>query len=113
MMIDGIIRLISGGGSMDELGGPIKIAQISGEAAKNGMQSFLTLLVILSINLGLMNLLPIPGLDGGHLMYYAIHAISGRAIPKKIEEIGIRFGIILLVSLLVFVTYNDIFSLFK
>jgi regulator of sigma E protease len=113
MMIEGIIKLISGRGSMEELGGPIKIAQISGEAAKNGMQSFLTLLVILSINLGLMNLLPIPGLDGGHLMYYAISAISGRAIPKKIEEIGIKFGIILLMSLLVFVTYNDILGLFK
>ena len=113
LMIDGLIKLISGGGSMEELGGPIKIAQISGEAAKSGMQSFLMLFVILSLNLGLMNLLPIPGLDGGHLMYYAIHAISGRSIPQKIQEIGIKFGMILLVSLLVFITYHDIFSLFK
>lgn len=113
LMVDSLIKLVSGNASMEELGGPIKIAQISGEAARSGIQSFLTLLVILSLNLGLMNLIPIPGLDGGHLMYYAINAISGKAMPQKIEEMGIKLGMVLLVSILVFVTYNDIFNLFK
>lgn len=113
VMTDGLVKLLSGNGSMADVGGPIKIAQISGEAAKHGIQSILILLVILSLNLGLMNLLPIPGLDGGHLAYYAINAITGKPIPQKVQEIGIRIGFILLISLLVFVTYNDILGLFK
>ena len=113
VMIDGLVKLLSGNGSMEDVGGPIKIAQISGEAAKHGIQSILILTVILSLNLGLMNLLPIPGLDGGHLFYYAINAITGKPIPYKVQEMGIRIGFILLISLLVFVTYNDILGLFK
>ncbi len=113
LMINGLIDFFSGKGSVEDLGGPIRIAQISGEAAKHGMQSFLTLLVILSLNLGLMNLLPIPGLDGGHLMYYAINGILGKPLPYKMQELGIKVGIIILVSLLVFVTYHDIFTIFK
>jgi regulator of sigma E protease len=113
LIIDGLISLVTGNSSIDELGGPIKIAQISGEAAKHGIESFLTLLVLLSLNLGLMNLLPIPGLDGGHLMYYSINAIFGRPLSIKIQEMGIKIGFILLIGLLIFVTYNDIFNLLK
>ncbi len=113
LMIDGIINLLKGNGSKEDLGGPIKIAQISGEAAKSGIEAFLGLLVLLSINLGLVNLLPIPGLDGGHLMYYTFNALAGRPIPQKIQELGFKFGLIVLILLLVVVTYNDILNLFK
>lgn len=113
MMLDGVIKLLSGNGSKEELGGPIKIAQITGEAAKHGMQSFLGLLVLLSINLGLLNLLPIPGLDGGHLFYYLIHAVIGRPINVRVQEMSIKLGFLLLISLMIFVTYNDILGLFK
>lgn len=113
LMVDGIGKLLSGNGSTEELGGPIKIAQISGEAARSGIQTFLGLLVLLSINLGLVNLLPIPGLDGGHLMYYTLNAVSGRPLPQKIQELGFKLGFLALISLLVFVTYNDILNLLK
>jgi regulator of sigma E protease len=106
-------QLITGNRSIKEMGGPIKIAKYSSKSFSMGITTFLWFGALISLNLAVMNLLPIPGLDGGHLMYYAISAISGRAIPKKIEEIGIKFGIILLMSLLVFVTYNDILGLFK
>ncbi len=111
LMVDGLVKLISGEGSKEDLGGPIKIAKITGEAAKNGMQSFLGLLILLSVNLGLINLLPVPGLDGGHLMYYLINMVIGRPLPQKIQTIGIRVGFILLISLMIFTTFNDILSI--
>jgi regulator of sigma E protease len=111
LMVDGLIKLISGEGSREDLGGPIKIAKITGEAAKNGIQSFLGLLILLSVNLGLINLLPIPGLDGGHLMYYLINMVIGRPLPQKAQTISIRVGFILLISLMIFVTFNDILSI--
>lgn len=113
LMIDGLIMLLSGNGSSDDIGGPIKIAQISGEAAKNGLQSLLGLLILLSINLGMINLIPIPGLDGGHIMYYLIHAVTGKPVHEKIQNISIQMGFLLLISLIVFVTYNDILNLLK
>jgi regulator of sigma E protease len=113
LIIDGLISLVTGNSSIDELGGPIKIAQITGEAAKHGLESSLRLLVLLSLNLGLMNLLPIPGLDGGHLMYYGINTILRRPLSIEVQEIGIKIGFMLLITLLIFVTYNDIFTLLK
>lgn len=113
LMVEGLFKLISGHGSKEDLGGPIKIAQIAGQAMKSGVQSFLSIMSLLSLNLALMNLLPVPGLDGGHLMYYAFNAIAGKPIPQKLQETGIKIGLLLLIFLLLFVTYNDIFSLFK
>jgi regulator of sigma E protease len=110
-MVDGLIKMLSGEGSKEDVGGPIKIAKITGEAAKGGLQPFLGLLVLLSLNLGLLNLLPIPGLDGGHLMYYLINAVIGKPLPQRLQTIGIKIGFILLISLMIFVTINDIFSL--
>jgi regulator of sigma E protease len=110
-MVDGLFKMLSGQGSKDDVGGPIKIAKITGEAAKGGLQTFLGLLVLLSLNLGLLNLLPIPGLDGGHLMYYLINAVIGRPLPQKVQTFGIKIGFMLLISLMVFVTINDILSL--
>jgi regulator of sigma E protease len=108
MIFEGIILLISGEGSKDDLGGPIKIAHITGEAFQAGLEVFLQLLVLLSVNLALVNLLPIPGLDGGHLFYYFIQAISGKPISLKFQNLGIKIGFLLLISLLIFVTINDL-----
>jgi regulator of sigma E protease len=110
-MVDGLFKMLSGNGNKEDVGGPIKIAKITGEAAKGGMQSFLGLLVLLSLNLGLLNLLPIPGLDGGHLMYYLINAVIGKPLPQRVQTVGIKIGFILLISLMIFVTINDILSL--
>jgi regulator of sigma E protease len=92
----------------DELGGILRIAQISGQVAELGVASFISFLAILSINLGLINLFPIPMLDGGHLAFYFIEAIRGRPLGPKAQEYGYRFGLVLVGSLFIFVTWNDL-----
>ena len=94
--------------SADQLGGVIRIAQISGQVAELGIASFISFLAVLSINLGLINLFPIPLLDGGHLAFYAIEAIRGRPLGPKAQEYGFRFGLCLVGALFLFVTWNDL-----
>jgi regulator of sigma E protease len=101
-------RLVTGGESMRSLGGPLAIGQISGETARLGLDAFLSFLAIFSINLAIFNLLPIPILDGGHLLFIAIEAVRGR--PLSVEQ-RIRFshvGMILVVGLMVWAITNDI-----
>lgn len=110
-MVTGIWQVISGRRSVKELGGPIKIARVSGEAAAIGWQAFVYLAALISINLGFINLLPVPMLDGGHLCFYAVEAIQKRPVSPKTMEIAFRSGMFALLALMLFVTLNDIASL--
>lgn len=104
-------QMVTGQRGLEELGGPIRIAQYSGESARQGWQTMLWFMAMLSINLGLINLFPIPMLDGGHLAFYLLEAVRGRPMAVKIQEYSLRFGFALLVTLMVFVTVNDIMRL--
>jgi regulator of sigma E protease len=97
--------------STDGLGGPIKIAQMSGTTWKTGPEALIILMAQLSISLGLINLFPIPLLDGGHLLYFGFEAIRGRPLGEKVQEFGFRLGLILVFSLMLFVIINDIVNL--
>ena len=100
--------MVSGSRSTDDLGGPIRIAQISGDMAQKGIEYVLLLMAMLSVNLGLINLFPIPVLDGGRLVFYAAEAIRGKPLGPRVQEYSFRFGLILVLVLMVFVTWNDI-----
>ena len=101
-------EMIEGRRSTDELGGVLRIGHIAGEVAKIDFSAYLHFMVLLSINLGLINLFPIPLLDGGHLVFYAIEAIRGRPLGQKAQEIGFRIGLGAVVALMLFVTWNDL-----
>jgi len=104
-------QIIAGERSADQLGGPVKIAQMSGEVADTGVTNLVWFMAVLSINLGLVNLFPIPMLDGGHLLFYAIEAVRGRPLGERAQEYGFRIGLALVLTLLVFVTWNDLAQL--
>jgi regulator of sigma E protease len=104
-------QMIIGTRTADDLGGPLRIAQISGEVAQVGLVSVVWFLAVLSINLGLINLFPVPVLDGGHLLFYAAEAIRGKPLGQKAQEIGFRIGFALIVGLMVFATWNDLMHL--
>ncbi|MCD4741321.1 MAG: RIP metalloprotease RseP [Desulfobacteraceae bacterium] len=106
-------KMITGNVSADNLGGPIRIAQMAGEQAEAGMANFAFFIALLSINLGIINLLPVPVLDGGHLMFFGIEAITRKEVSEKIREKANQFGIVVLVLLMVFVFYNDVVQLIK
>ena len=101
-------QMIGGSRGTEELGGPIRIAKMSGEVAQGGIGSLLLFMAVLSINLGLINLFPIPMLDGGHLLLYAAEAVRGRPLPQQAVEYGFRIGFALVISLMVFATWNDL-----
>lgn len=107
-------EIISGRRQADELGGPLRIAEISGQAAEMGILTVIQILALLSVNLGLINLFPIPVLDGGHLLFYAYEAVRGRPLGERAQEYGFRIGLALVLGLMVFVTWNDLvrFDLF-
>lgn len=106
-------ELITGNRDLKELGGPIKIAKYSGKTVSNGFWMVIWFMAMISINLGVMNLLPVPVLDGGHLFYYFIEMIKGKALPKKVQEVGYRLGFACLITLMLFTTFNDLVGLFK
>lgn len=103
----GVWQIISQQRSFEELGGPIRIAQMSGQVAKIGIATTISFMALLSINLGLINLFPIPILDGGHLLFYGIEALRGRPLGEKAQEYGFRIGLALVMSLIIAVTWND------
>lgn len=106
---DYVAKLVTGRESTDQLSGPIRIAQVSGMVASNGgLLALINLAAILSVSIGLMNLVPIPMLDGGHLLFYAIEALRGRPLSERAQEIGFRFGLGLVLMLMLFVTWNDL-----
>ena len=101
-------QMIRGERGMEDLGGPIRIAEYSDRAAQAGLFTFISFLAILSLNLGFINLLPIPLLDGGHLLFYAIEALRGRPLGEHAQEWGLRIGLAFVLTLMVVVTFNDI-----
>jgi len=106
--LQAVWQMITGARSADDLGGPIRIAQMSGQAAEAGLATVFWFLAMLSINLGLINLFPVPMLDGGHLMFYAAEAVRGRPLSERMVEYGFRVGLGLVVTLFLFVTYQDL-----
>ncbi len=100
--------LVTGRESADQLSGPIGIAQIAGEVASISFIALLSLTAVLSVSIGLLNLFPIPILDGGHLLYYSIEAIRGRPLSQNAQEIGLRIGLALILTLMIFATWNDL-----
>ncbi len=109
LSVKGLRDVVTGAQPADEvLGGPIRIAQISGDAAGQGIGVFIGLIAILSTSIGLINLFPIPILDGGHLMFYAYEKIVGRPLRERWQEIGNGIGLALVLSLMLFATFNDI-----
>lgn len=107
----GLWEMIAGQRGTEELGGPLRIAQLSGQVAELGLPSLVSFMAILSVNLALINLFPVPVLDGGHLMFYAAEAIRGRPLPPRAQELGYRAGFALLAALFVFSTWNDLGNL--
>jgi regulator of sigma E protease len=96
----------------DQVGGPLRIAQISGQVATiGGLPGLIQLAAVLSISIGLLNLFPVPLLDGGHLLFYAVEAVRGRPLSERAQEMGFRIGLGLVLMLMVFATYNDILHL--
>jgi len=103
--------IFTGREAADQVGGPLRIAQISGQVATIGLAALIHLAAVLSISIGLLNLFPVPLLDGGHLLFYAIEAVRGRPISERAQEMGFRIGLGLVLMLMVFATYNDILHL--
>jgi regulator of sigma E protease len=103
--------LFAGRESTDQLSGPIRIAQVSGHVAQNGIVALINLAALLSVSIGLINLFPIPMLDGGHLVFYAIEAVRGRPLSERAQEYGFRIGLAFVLMLMLFVTFNDILHL--
>ncbi len=104
-------QMILGMRSADELGGPLRIAELSGHVAKDGIVSLIWFMAVISINLGLINLFPVPLLDGGHLAFYLAEKLRGRPLHDNIQEVGMRVGMILVLTLMVFATWNDLVHL--
>jgi len=103
-------KKVIGEGDFSQLGGPIKIAQVTGQVAEHGIIPFFTIMAYISISLGLINLFPIPMLDGGHLMFYLYEAIFGKPLSQKTQEGFFRIGLFFLLFLMFFVTFNDLRS---
>jgi regulator of sigma E protease len=101
-------QMLTGSRSADELGGPIMIGEMSGRVAEFGLVAVVSFMALLSINLGLINLFPVPMLDGGHLLFYAIEAVRGRPLGERAQEYGFRIGLALVLTLMLFVTFNDL-----
>lgn len=104
-------QMLSGTRGTEELGGPLRIAQMSGQVAQTSFVAMVWFMAILSINLGLINLFPIPMLDGGHLLFYGIEAVRGRPLGDRAQEYGFRIGLALVLTLMVFATWNDLVHL--
>jgi regulator of sigma E protease len=114
-VIDRTVAYISGifvgRENADQVGGPIRIAQISGQVATIGLAALIHLTAVLSVSIGLLNLFPVPLLDGGHLLFYAVEAIRGKPLSERSQELGFRVGLALVLMLMIFATYNDILHL--
>lgn len=106
-----IAGIFAGREAADQLGGPIRIAQVSGQVATAGFSALIHLAAVLSVSIGLLNLFPIPLLDGGHLLFYGIEAVRGKPLSERAQEMGFRIGLAVVVMLMIFATFNDIVHL--
>ncbi|SDJ18995.1 sigma E protease regulator RseP [Billgrantia gudaonensis] len=111
LTLDAIRKMLVGLISPSNLSGPITIAQLAGDTARTGLESFVSFLAYLSISLGVLNLLPIPVLDGGHLLYYFVEALRGRPVSERTQAVGLRIGLALVVTLMVMALYFDLMRL--
>lgn len=107
MTVKAMGKMISGLIGLDNLSGPITIAKVAGQSAEMGWQAFLSFMALMSVSLGILNLLPIPVLDGGHIVYYFIEALRGKPVSEQIQMIGLRIGIVLLGALMILALFND------
>jgi len=106
-----IYEVVIGRQDAGQLGGPLRIAQVSGQVATLGLLALINLSAVLSISIGLINLFPIPMLDGGHLLYYGIEAARGRPLSERAQELGFRVGLAIVLTLMIFATWNDLIHL--
>jgi len=111
LILDSVKKMMIGLISAKHLSGPITIAKVAGAAAQYGLSTYLGFLAFLSVSLGVLNLLPIPVLDGGHLMYYLIEIVKGAPVSEKVQMIGFRVGMFLIVGLMMLALYNDLMRL--
>ncbi|MDX1490547.1 MAG: RIP metalloprotease RseP [Pseudohongiellaceae bacterium] len=107
-VLDSMKKMLVGLISVKNISGPITIAQVAGETASYGLESYLGFLAVLSISLGVLNLLPIPVLDGGHLLYYTIEAVIRRPVPERIQAMGLQLGLLMIAGIMVLALYNDV-----
>lgn len=108
-----IKRMVTGQASAQQLSGPIRIGELAGQLARVSVESLISLIAVLSVSIGLLNLIPIPMLDGGHLMFYAYEAIFGRPMSERVQEIGFRFGLATVGALMLFAVSNDLLNLLR
>ena len=101
-------RLFTGRESLDQVGGPLRVAKMSGEVAEAGFGPLLNMVAFLSVSIGMFNLLPVPVLDGGHLAFYLFEALRGRPVPERVQDVGFRIGLALVLMLMSVVLFNDI-----
>ncbi|UXD88171.1 RIP metalloprotease RseP [Thalassolituus hydrocarboniclasticus] len=106
--LDSLWKMLLGDVSVKNLSGPITIAKVAGDSASGGLEAFIGFLALLSISLGVLNLLPVPMLDGGHILFYLVEVIRGRPLPERVQIIAVQFGLFLLLSLMLVAFYNDI-----
>lgn len=111
LILVSIKKMVLGDISIKNLSGPITIAQVAGVSVERGLETFLNFLAYLSISLGVINILPIPMLDGGHLMYYLAELVRGKPVPEKVQMLGLRIGIGIIMTLMFFALYNDLMRL--
>jgi regulator of sigma E protease len=102
-------KLVTGDISTDTIGGPIMIAKMAGDQAKSGIVNLIFFIALISVNLAIINLLPIPILDGGHLLFFSIEAFKGNPVSLKVREVAQQIGLFVILLLVVLVFYNDIF----
>jgi regulator of sigma E protease len=105
--LNSIKKMVMGLISPKNLSGPITIAKVASASARSGLESYISFLALLSVSLGVLNLLPIPVLDGGHLMYYTVELLAGRPVPEKVQMVGYQVGLFLVLGIMVLALYND------
>ncbi len=111
MILNSMVKMVRGLIGLDNLSGPITIAKVAGQSAEMGWQTFISFMALMSVSLGILNLLPIPMLDGGHLVYYIIEAIRGKPVSEQIQLVGLKIGMLLLGSMMILAIFNDFMRL--